>query len=148
MLPVSCPAAAARPRVVLDTNVVLDWLLFRDAGCAALARQLQAGQLVWLATATMRAELGGVLSHPRLTGWQPDTARILQTFDAMAAICAEAPLCSQALVCRDPDDQKFIDLAVGADACWLFSKDRALLALARRARIFGVQILRPDGWQA
>jgi putative PIN family toxin of toxin-antitoxin system len=148
MLPASCPAAAAPPRVVLDTNVVLDWLLFRDAGCAALARQLQTGQLAWLATAAMRAELDSILLHPRLAGWQPDAARILHSFDAMASICAEAPLCSQALVCRDPDDQKFIDLAVAANACWLFSKDRALLALARRARSFGVHILRPDGWQA
>lgn len=154
MLPATQPAPAASsssggtaPRVVLDTNVVLDWLLFRDGGCADLAGRLQAGQLVWLATASMRAELLSVLSRPRLAARQPDAGHILRTFDDLASMHDELPACPPALICRDPDDQKFIDLAVAGQARWLLSKDRALLALARRARSFGVHILRPDAWQ-
>ena len=135
------------PRVVLDTNVVLDWLLFRDAACTELAGRVQSRQLVWLATAPMRAELQGVLSLPRLAAWGPDAEHILRVFDELASIRGAAPACGPALICRDPSDQKFIDLAVAAHAGWLFSKDRALLSLARRARRFGVQILRPDGWR-
>ena len=45
--------------------------------------------------------------------------------------------------CRDPDDQKFIDLALARSAAWLFSRDKALLALARRARSRGVTICPP-----
>jgi len=50
------------------------------------------------------------------------------------------------LICRDPDDQMFIDLAVEAKARWLISRDRAVLALAKRARAFGVEILTPEAW--
>jgi hypothetical protein len=46
-------------------------------------------------------------------------------------------------LCRDPDDQKFLDLAYGAGAQLLFTKDRAVLSLARRARRDGLLILEP-----
>jgi predicted nucleic acid-binding protein len=36
--------------------------------------------------------------------------------------------------CRDPDDQKFLELAMAANADVLVTKDRALLELARRKR--------------
>jgi predicted nucleic acid-binding protein len=48
----------------------------------------------------------------------------------------------------DPDDQVFIDLAVGQQAGWLFSRDRAILRLARRLRPLGVQALSPAAWLA
>ncbi|MFT7776961.1 putative toxin-antitoxin system toxin component, PIN family [Roseateles sp.] len=50
------------------------------------------------------------------------------------------------LVCRDPDDQKFIDLALAARARWLISRDKAVLALAKRARLRGLAILTPERW--
>jgi predicted nucleic acid-binding protein len=47
------------------------------------------------------------------------------------------------LRCRDADDQVFIDLALVHRARWLLTRDKALLALARRARPLGTEILRP-----
>ena len=49
-------------------------------------------------------------------------------------------------VCRDPDDQKFIDLARCIGAGTLLSRDRAVLKLAARARRLGVLILTPTAW--
>ncbi len=40
-------------------------------------------------------------------------------------------------------DQKFLDLAFSSQAAVLLTEDEALLALARKARGFGVQILSP-----
>ena len=54
---------------------------------------------------------------------------------------------SPRLVCRDPDDQKFIDLALARQTPWLVSRDKALLTLARRALPRGVCILKPEGWR-
>jgi predicted nucleic acid-binding protein len=138
------------PGVVLDTNVVLDWLLFRDASCADLAERLQAGQLRWQATLSMRSELASVLPRPLLLGRAPEGEHILSAFDRWARICPEPPCAAGPtgkLRCRDADDQKFIDLAVAVGARWLFSKDRAVLALARAARAHGVEVLTPVRWQ-
>ena len=41
-------------RVVLDTNVVLDWLLFANPQGQALGTAVTRGQLRWIATAARR----------------------------------------------------------------------------------------------
>jgi putative PIN family toxin of toxin-antitoxin system len=136
--------------VVLDTNVVLDWLLFRDASCTGLADPLQAGQWRWHATRSMRGELASVVRRPELQRWAPDCEHILSTFDSLTSLCDEVPAAAGAtgrLRSNDPDDQKFIDLAVSVKATWLFSRDRALLRLARPAQGLGIQILTPARWQ-
>jgi len=137
------------PVVVLDTNVVLDWLLFQDAACSRLSSMLLDGQLHWHATASMRSELASVLPRRQFQRWAPDCEHILSSFDRLTKLrslppCTAVPPAK--LRCRDPDDQKFIDLAVAVGARWLFSKDRALLALARPARVHGVQVLTPAQW--
>jgi predicted nucleic acid-binding protein len=52
------------------------------------------------------------------------------------------------LKCKDPDDQVFIDLALHLNAQWLFTKDAALLKLAKRARLRGTQVLSLQQWVA
>jgi uncharacterized protein len=136
--------------VVLDTNVVLDWLLFRDASCVDLSGALHTGQLQWHATPSMRGELASVAQRVELQSWNPDCEHILSTFDRLTRLCDEAPCAAGAtgqLRSRDPDDQKFIDLAVSVKAAWLFSRDRALLRLARPAQGLGIRILTPARWQ-
>jgi predicted nucleic acid-binding protein len=49
--------------------------------------------------------------------------------------------------CADPDDQKFMELALASGARWLLSKDHELLKLDRRARVAGgFSILLPQAW--
>jgi predicted nucleic acid-binding protein len=53
------------------------------------------------------------------------------------------------LHCTDPDDQKFIDLAICARAHTLVTRDKALLRLAGKAAArHGVRICRPEAWSA
>lgn len=138
-------AADGVSRVVLDTNVVLDWLVFRDPGVLPLLARLESGRLIWLATPGMRQELLWMLGHASLARWAPDTVLALGAFDAHATICEPAPP-AVGLRCTDADDQPFIDLAVAGRARWLLSHDRAVLKLARRLRAHGVEVLRPSDW--
>lgn len=51
-------------------------------------------------------------------------------------------------VCRDPDDQKFLELARDAAARMLITKDKALLKLAGKCARAGLfHILTPEKWQ-
>jgi putative PIN family toxin of toxin-antitoxin system len=138
-----------RPIVVLDTNVVLDWLVFRNTQCANLAAAIVAGELRWIATQAMRDELAHVLARGHLAAWAPDLASLWSNWDRH---CAEVPTPTPTgqpgrLRCGDPDDQKFIDLAVASKALWLLSRDRAVLKLARRLQEHGVDPLPPDRWK-
>ncbi|MEK8053588.1 putative toxin-antitoxin system toxin component, PIN family [Ideonella sp. DXS22W] len=139
-----------RPAVnaVIDTNVVLDWLLFDDPAVRPLADAVQQGQLVWLCTQAMLDELAHVLQRrPFDARWTVAPDAILAQARRHAQLVEATPPPGPALVCRDADDQKFIDLALAQRATWLISRDRALLALARRALPRGVQVLPPARWQ-
>jgi predicted nucleic acid-binding protein len=145
VLPSPFPGDPKAPGIVLDTNVALDWLLFKDPSVAALADAVASGRLQWLATAAMRDELAHVLTRGLAAARRADPHAILETWDAHAFIVVEAP--AQRLQCTDPDDQKFLDLAVAAGARWLVSRDRALLKLHRRAALQGLTIVPPARWR-
>ncbi len=135
------PAASAPRALVLDTNIALDLLVFADPASAPLAPLLAARTLDWIGTAAMRAELACVLRYPqlapRLAYHGLSDAAVLATWDAQVRLCPEAPRAPY--VCKDADDQKFIDLAA-AHAALLLSKDRAVLRLNKRLQRLGAQI--------
>ncbi|MFC5519965.1 putative toxin-antitoxin system toxin component, PIN family [Polaromonas jejuensis] len=129
----------ARP-IVLDTNIVLDVFVFNDAAALAVKQGLESGELDWLATQAMRDELARVLAYPqivpRLDFYQLGAADVLTAFDRHARLVEVAT--KARLTCSDPDDQKFIDLAVAHQAL-LLSKDRAVTSMAKRLLAHGVR---------
>ena len=126
------PGAPARP-VVVDTNVALDLLIFSDPRTAPLRTLLAQGRLHWIATQVMRDELERVLAYPhivsRMDFYRVDAAQVLAAFDAQARLVDIAA--RVAYVCKDADDQKFIDLAAAHRAI-LLSKDKAVICMRKR----------------
>jgi len=133
--------------VVLDTNAVLDWQVFQDARSPGLWQALDTGRLRWHATPEMLAELADVLTRPLGPRWDDRRERAL-TEDRMPGVALSAPpgQTEHRLRCADPDDQKFIDLALHLPARWLITRDRALLRLKRQAAARGLAILLPEHW--
>lgn len=131
---------ASVPRLVLDTNIVLDLFVFSDAATVPLRAALDARALRWIATPVMREELARVLAYthivPRMAYYQVTAEDVLAQFDARVDMVDVAP--KARYVCKDADDQKFIDLAV-AHQTGLLSKDKAVLTMAKRLRPLGVQ---------
>ena len=140
----------ASPVIVLDTNVVLDWLVFRDPGCAALSDALAEGAVCWCASAAMREELAHVLGRGVAQAWKPDLAALWSRWERDCVELAAPSLLAPGtrLRCTDADDQIFIDFALAHGARWLLSRDRAVLKLARRARPVGLEIVTPAHWAA
>ena len=122
----------ARP-VVVDTNVALDLLIFSDPRTAPLRTLLAQGRLDWIATQVMRDELERVLAYPhivsRMDFYRVDAAQVLAAFDVQARLVDIAPRVTY--VCKDADDQKFIDLAAAHRAI-LLSKDKAVICMRKR----------------
>lgn len=140
-------------RAVLDTNVVLDILVFNEPSHAAqiapLRQALRARRLQWLATAAMRSELERVLSYPKLAPrvafYGCTVSSVLGDFDELA--CIEQPAVRIAFTCKDADDQIFADLAV-AKRAHLISKDDALLSMKKRLATLGTQVWTPSDFIA
>jgi putative PIN family toxin of toxin-antitoxin system len=131
--------------VVLDTNVVFDWLVFADAAARPLAAALETGRLRWVCTPAMLDELAHVLRRGTLQRWCIDVEQVLTLAKASLSL-VDAPATPCPLNCRDPDDQKFIDLAWARRTRWLISKDMALLRLAGGARAWGAEVCTPARW--
>ena len=125
--------------VVLDTNIVLDLFVFDDPAVAPLRAAIEARSMQWLATAAMREELARVLAYPQivrsLTNRALEAQHVLARFDMLAELLPDAPKAT--VTCKDPDDQRFIDLAV-AHGARLLSKDNAVLCMVRRLERLGV----------
>ncbi len=135
------------PALVLDTNAVLDAWVFHDPCMAAVLQSLSRGDTRMMASPSMRDELAHTLKRASLQRWSPDETSVLAQFDARATLCPEpAQPAVPGLWCTDNDDQVFLDLALAQRARWLLTKDRALLRLARKARVWGVAIVQPGQW--
>ena len=138
------------PAIVLDTNVVFDWLLFCNPDCETLGAWLRTGRARWLASPAMRAEMAHVLGRGRLDKWHAREVALWTAWDQLSILADDPsqPGPAARLRCTDPDDQKFIDLAIATGARWLLSRDRAVLKLARRALAQGLTIQTPSAWAA
>lgn len=130
-------------RIVVDTNVLLDIMVFDDPRSRGLRTAIERRAVQCLRSRDTDAELAEVLARPRfaldavmqrahLDWWQQAAAPVERVFAAPWQ-------------CRDPLDQKFLDLAATARANALVTKDKALLALARRARRDTLAIVLPQG---
>jgi uncharacterized protein len=134
--------------LVLDTNVVLDWLVFDDAATRALAPAWVGGRWLWWVSPSVLAEIEAVLARPLAERWEVRRKQALtRDWQPLARRCAEPHAGgTSSMRCRDPDDQKFVDLALAQRAGVLLTRDRALLALARAAAGFGLTITTPARW--
>ncbi|MES2951668.1 MAG: putative toxin-antitoxin system toxin component, PIN family [Pseudomonadota bacterium] len=125
-------------KIILDTNIVLDAFVFNDPAAIPLLAGLRNGSLHWIATQPMRDELERVLAYPkivkRLAYYEVAASGVLAQFDTLVHIQDVAAKAS--VTCKDPDDQKFIDLAV-AHQSLLLSKDNAVLCMAKRLLALG-----------
>jgi putative PIN family toxin of toxin-antitoxin system len=139
-------------RLVLDTNVWIDWLVFDDRSIAPLAAAQAEGAIALCIDAPCEAELVRALGYR--------FGKVALDANAQAACLARC----RALVepawkprrvalrlpdCRDPDDQKFLALALACGAQALITRDRALLETGRRwKKTLPFAIATPRAWAA
>ncbi len=132
-----------QPRpLVLDTNVVLDMLIFDDPHVPPIKSLLTEGHLRWIADEAQRIELERVLEYsqiaPRVAFYGKTVVGVLKAFDEAVDYVATAPRIR--FTCTDADDQHFLDLASAHQAV-LVSKDKAVLKLRKRvAQYYGATV--------
>lgn len=135
------------PRVVLDSNVWIDILVFDDDATRPILAALECGRLHALIDSRCQAELAHVLDYPQFVTRAVDKAAALERVARLTTLVQPEPAPEGGAPlpkCKDRDDQKFLELAHTAKAEWLVSKDRALLKLNKRtARDFGFRIAEP-----
>lgn len=113
-------------RVVVDTNVLVSAAL-KETSMPALAVYLIEQRGCLLKSADTEQELLQVVARPRLA---PLIApRFLEWLSKLLAVAEAVTVTERVAVCRDPKDDKFLELAVNGHADLIVSGDNDLLAL-------------------
>jgi len=136
-------------KLVLDTNIVLDWLVFDNAFMHPLRAGVQQQRVTVITYPIAIDELQRVLAYPALKLGAARQAQVLADYCAQttAGNLPQGYSLEKLLLppgfptCRDRDDQHFLALAYHTKADALVSRDKAVLKLCKRARKFGVRIL-------
>jgi uncharacterized protein len=126
-------------KIVLDTQVWLDWLVFDDASLGPLRAAQAAGRVEIVIDEPCEAELVRVLAYD-LGKYSLDADEQTRCIARSRSVARKvAPAAAAGMPkCSDPDDQKFLELAAAAGADYLVSKDQAVLELARRVTQFRI----------
>ena len=120
-------------RLVLDTQVWLDWLVFDDPGVRPLRDAVQSGRAEIVIDAACEAELARVLAYDLGKRSISSEAQLAALTLARSLARRVSTVVAEKLPqCKDADDQKFVELAYAAKADVLVTKDRALLEMRRR----------------
>ncbi|MEJ7138313.1 putative toxin-antitoxin system toxin component, PIN family [Amphibiibacter pelophylacis] len=131
-------------RLVVDTNVLLDWLVFGHPDSARWLDAVRAGRLLWCVSPAVLAEYAHMTDPARWADRSSDTG---ETLDSLSALIQPHPDPSPPLIrprCSDRDDQMFVDLALALAPALLLTRDRALLKLRRKLAGLGVTVAEPQ----
>ena len=119
-------------RAVIDTNVLLSGLLWRGQPHALLAH-VRSGTVSMLSSPALLAELADVIGRAKfdaiLTKTNTSRERSLAEVRQLAEVIDPPPLPQP--VCRDPDDDAVLALALAAQVDLIVSGDDDLLVLGR-----------------
>lgn len=124
--------------LILDTNIVLDLLVFQDSRANWIRDGIARGQFELIYSSEMLVELTDVIARPQFAQSGYDQSTVLSSWTQMAIHKPTPPRCS--FRCDDPDDQAFIDLAYHYRPCQLLSKDRKVLQMQRALGEHGVWV--------
>ena len=117
-------------RAVLDTNILLSGLLWRGAPHSLLAF-VRNGTLTLVTSPALLAEFGDVIQRPKfqaiLTKIATNPLQLLADLRRITDI-VDAPSLPIP-VCRDPDDDQVLAVALAGAVDWIVSGDDDLLIL-------------------
>jgi len=116
-----------RERVVVDTNVLVSRLLLPRSTAARAVRHIIEEELLLVSEASLD-ELADVLSRNKFDAYVSVEDR--QAFFRLLVRIAEiVPISTSIQACRDPKDDKFLELAISGEASWIVTGDQDLLVL-------------------
>ena len=114
-------------RVVLDTNVLVSAVLFLQSRPWQVFDYITRQGVVLLSTATL-SELEDVLLRSRFDRYL-QLERRQQFLDSLIRSANPVEISQSITACRDPKDDKFLELAVNGRATHIVSGDNDLLVL-------------------
>ncbi len=121
-----------KARIVFDTSVVVSAVVLQSGRLAWLRAHWSDGGCIPLISGDTAAELIRILGYRKFRLETQRRDELLADYLPYCEIVDITETCS--VLCRDPNDQPFLDLAQSGKADSLVSGDRDLLVLAGQTR--------------
>jgi putative PIN family toxin of toxin-antitoxin system len=128
------------PRLVFDTNVVISALIFRGPLSREIREIWRIRKAIPLIDRSTTTELLRVLSYPKFGLSSTERNEVLAEYLPWCEAVLSPRKRPEPPTCRDPKDQKFLELALVAKADGLVTGDADLLTLAPA---FSIPIITP-----
>lgn len=117
-------------RAVVDTSVLVRAIIRPQGTVGPIIKQLQAGAYIYLYSAEVLEELADVLSRPRLhQKYALDSAATATLLKLLWLRGERLDPQVQVVACRDPKDNKLLELAIAGRAEAIVTGDLDLLVL-------------------
>lgn len=130
-----------RRRIVVDTNTLISRLLLpRSIPAQAVRRAVDEGRLL-VSEATM-GEFANVITRAKFDPYVSLEER-QQFLRQLGRIADLVPILHQVQACRDPKDDKFLEVAVNGEADMIVTGDHDLLDLGN---VQGIPIITPAAY--
>jgi uncharacterized protein len=113
-------------KIVLDTNVFVSGIFFGGPP-GTILEAWQDGSVQLVVSLEVLTEYNRVCEELALQFADVDPSSLLALAALQGEVCEPAPLPAQ--VCDDPDDDKFISLAISAGVTYVVTGDKQLLAV-------------------
>lgn len=133
------------PRVVLDTNVLISALVFKQGVLANLRQAWQVKSFTPLVSRATVTELIRVLAYPKFRLTKVEQEELLADYLPYCNVVPMPPELPAVPDCRDPFDIPFLQLALVGRAGYLVTGDRDLLSLKT---VFTVPIVKAEQFLA
>jgi uncharacterized protein len=129
-------------RAVVDTNILIRALLKPEGTVAPILVRLRDGGYTILYSPELLQEVLDVLSRPRFRLKYGIRGEDVEALLALIVLRGESVVGGERIqVCRDPDDDKLLEIAVGGRADVIVSGDGDLLVLSP---FRGIPVLSPS----
>jgi len=125
-------------RVILDTNALISRFLLVNSTASRAVRRLMDRSQPLVSEDTL-SELADTLSRPKFDRYVNRENR-QRFFELFARVAEWVTITTTVRQCRDPKDDKFLELAIDGKAGWIVTGDKDLLELSPYQ---GIQILTP-----
>ena len=136
-------------RIVLDTNIWLDWFVFNDPMINTLKNWSTRSENTIVINEECKQELISVLAYEK---FRLKPAQQIEIASSVDKICEtfNSDGTSLELWCKDPADEKFLRLAINSESDFLVTKDWDLLKRKNyRIKNFNqrnLKIITPISW--
>lgn len=128
-------------RIVIDTNVVVSAALLSDSVPRQCFDLAIARGTILISSASV-AELNEVLGRPKFKHYITEPER-LEFLAALILPAEQVDISEKISACRDPDDDKYLELAVNGQASHIITGDKDLLI---HHPFRGIAILTPQAF--